>query len=135
MIDIENKVIDTVFAAVRTSYSTASCYGEYMKFSEDMIEEMKKKISIVGSDYVDMNVNENVLNFCIYSMRSADRADYPIMLETPCTKSFKLKFFAELFNLLPTANYEAQIDSEGMFFLKQIREDEIDLSVALLSED
>lgn len=30
MIDIENKVIDTVFTAVRTSYSTASCYGEYV---------------------------------------------------------------------------------------------------------
>ena len=30
MIDIENKVLDTVFAAVRTTYSGASCYGEYV---------------------------------------------------------------------------------------------------------
>ena len=30
MIDIENKVIDTVFAAVRTAYTNAECYGEYV---------------------------------------------------------------------------------------------------------
>ena len=30
MIDIENKVINDVFAAVRTAYSGASCYGEYV---------------------------------------------------------------------------------------------------------
>ena len=30
MIDIENKVINDVFAAVRSSYSGASCYGEYV---------------------------------------------------------------------------------------------------------
>lgn len=30
MIDIENKVLDTVFAAVRTSYTNAQCYGEYV---------------------------------------------------------------------------------------------------------
>lgn len=30
MIDIENKVLDTVFKAVQASYSDASCYGEYV---------------------------------------------------------------------------------------------------------
>ena len=30
MIDIENKVIDTVFNAVRTAYPAAQCYGEYV---------------------------------------------------------------------------------------------------------
>ena len=30
MIDIENKVINDVFTAVRTAYSGASCYGEYV---------------------------------------------------------------------------------------------------------
>lgn len=30
MIDIENKIINDVFDAVRASYSTASCYGEYV---------------------------------------------------------------------------------------------------------
>ena len=30
MIDIENKVLDTVFNAVQSAYSTASCYGEYV---------------------------------------------------------------------------------------------------------
>ena len=30
MIDIENKVIDTVFAAVRATYPNAQCYGEYV---------------------------------------------------------------------------------------------------------
>lgn len=30
MIDIENKVLDTVFTAVRTQYASANCYGEYV---------------------------------------------------------------------------------------------------------
>ena len=30
MIDIENKVINDVFTAVRSAYSGASCYGEYV---------------------------------------------------------------------------------------------------------
>lgn len=30
MIDIENKILDTVFTAVRTTYTTAQCYGEYV---------------------------------------------------------------------------------------------------------
>lgn len=30
MIDIENKVLDTVFTAVKTQYSGANCYGEYV---------------------------------------------------------------------------------------------------------
>ena len=30
MIDIENKVLNTVFNAVQAAYSTASCYGEYV---------------------------------------------------------------------------------------------------------
>ena len=30
MIDIENKVLDTVFAAVRNQYTNANCYGEYV---------------------------------------------------------------------------------------------------------
>ena len=30
MIDIENKVIDTVFKAVRATYPSAQCYGEYV---------------------------------------------------------------------------------------------------------
>lgn len=30
MIDIENKILDTVFTAVRTIYTTAQCYGEYV---------------------------------------------------------------------------------------------------------
>ena len=30
MIDIENKVINDVFTAVRTAYTGASCYGEYV---------------------------------------------------------------------------------------------------------
>lgn len=30
MIDIENKILDTVFTAVRTTYATAQCYGEYV---------------------------------------------------------------------------------------------------------
>jgi hypothetical protein len=30
MIDIENKVINDVFSAVRSAYSGASCYGEYV---------------------------------------------------------------------------------------------------------
>lgn len=30
MIDIENKVLDTVFKAVQASYPGASCYGEYV---------------------------------------------------------------------------------------------------------
>lgn len=30
MIDIENKVINDVFTAVRTAYAEASCYGEYV---------------------------------------------------------------------------------------------------------
>jgi hypothetical protein len=30
MIDIENKVIDTVFSAVRSAFSNAQCYGEYV---------------------------------------------------------------------------------------------------------
>ena len=30
MIDIENKVINDVFTAVRYAYSGASCYGEYV---------------------------------------------------------------------------------------------------------
>jgi hypothetical protein len=30
MIDIENKIINDVFDAVRASYPTASCYGEYV---------------------------------------------------------------------------------------------------------
>ena len=30
MIDIENKILDTVFTAVCTTYATAQCYGEYV---------------------------------------------------------------------------------------------------------
>lgn len=30
MIDIENKVLDTVFAAVKGVYTSANCYGEYV---------------------------------------------------------------------------------------------------------
>ena len=30
MIDIENKVLNDVFAAVRANFSTAQCYGEYV---------------------------------------------------------------------------------------------------------
>ena len=33
MIEIENKVLDTVFKAVQTEYSDCACYGEYVEES------------------------------------------------------------------------------------------------------
>ena len=105
------------------------------EFSEETINELQRKISIIGADYIDVIANENVLNFCIYTMRSADRADYPVFLSQPSTKSFKLKFTAETLNLLPKGKYKIEIDADGCLYMKQIREDEISVEIMLLAEE
>lgn len=106
-----------------------------LELDEDTINELQKKISIIGADYIDVDANENVLNFNIYTMRSADRADYPIFLNTPASKNFHLKFTAETLNLLPKGKYNLEVDAEGCLSLYQIREDDIKVQIALLAED
>lgn len=105
------------------------------EFDEETIDQLQRKISIIGADYIDVIANENVLNFCIYTLRSADRADYPVFLTQPATKSFKLKFTAETLNLLPKGKYKIEIDADGCLNMKQIREDEISVEIMLLAEE
>lgn len=105
------------------------------EFDEETIDQLQRKISLIGADYIDVIANDNVLNFCIYTMRSADRADYPVFLSQPSTKSFKLKFTAETLNLLPKGKYKIEIDADGCLYMKQIREDEISVEIMLLAEE
>lgn len=104
-------------------------------FDEETINEIQKKISIIGGDYIDVMANEKVLNFCIYTMRSADRADHPIFLESDAAKQFQLKFSAGIISMLPKGKYDVEIDADGCMVLKQIREDEIKLQIMLLAEE
>lgn len=103
--------------------------------TEDMINEIQKKISIIGGNYIDVEPKDNVLNLFIYTMQSADTAEYPILLEQPATQEFKSKYNAAIFSLIPKGDYETEIDLNGCIFLKQKRDDEIKLSIMLLSED
>ena len=84
---------------------------------------------------IDVEPKDNVLNLFIYTMQSADTAEYPILLEQPATQEFKSKYNAAIFSLIPKGDYETEIDLNGCIFLKQKREDEIKLSIMLLSED
>ena len=106
-----------------------------VEFDEETINELQRKISIIGADYIDVSANDNVLNFNVYTMRSADRADYPIFLSQPAAKQFNLKFTAETLNLLPKGKYNIEIDAEGCLWLNQEREDEIKLQIMLLAEE
>lgn len=105
-----------------------------LDFTEEQINELQRRISLVGADYIDISAKDNVLNFCIYSMRSADRADFPITLETPAVKDVNLKFAAEVLTLLPRGNYKMEIDADGCMNLKQVRDDGIELEIMLLAE-
>lgn len=104
-------------------------------FDEETINELQKKISIIGGDYIDVMANEKVLNFCIYTMRSADRADHPVFLEQDASGQFQLKFAAGIVSMLPKGQYNLEIDAGGCLYLKQIREDEISLEIMLLAEE
>ena len=106
-----------------------------VEFDEETINELQRKISIIGADYIDVTANENVLNFNVYTMRSADRADYPIFLNQPAAKSFSLKFTADTLNLLPKGKYKIDIDADGCLVLVQEREDDIKLQIMLLAEE
>lgn len=106
-----------------------------VEFDQETIKELQRKISIIGADYIDVTANENVLNFNVYTMRSADRADYPIFLSQPAAKNFNLKFTAETLNLLPEGKYKIEIDADGCLVLEQEREDEIKLKIMLLAEE
>lgn len=106
-----------------------------MKLDEEKINEIQKKISIIGGNYIDVASVDSLLNLFIYTMQSADTAEYPIQLETPAAKEFKSKYNASIFPLIPKGDYDVEIDGDGCMFLKQIREDEIKLSIMLLSED
>ena len=106
-----------------------------VEFDEETINELQRKISIIGADYIDVSANENILNFNVYTMRAADRADYPIFLSAPAAKNFNLKFTAETLNLLPKGKYSIDIDADGCLFLTQEREDDIKLQIMLLAEE
>ena len=103
--------------------------------TEEMINEIQKNISIIGGNYIDVEPKDKVLNLFIYTMQSADTAEYPILLEQPAAQEFKSKYNAAIFSLIPKGDYETEIDLNGCIFLKQKREDEIKLSIMLLSED
>ena len=103
--------------------------------TEEMINEIQKNISIIGGNYIDVEPKDKVLNLFIYTMQSADTAEYPILLEQPAAQEFKSKYNAAIFSLIPKGDYEKEIDLNGCIFLKQKREDEIKLSIMLLSED
>lgn len=102
---------------------------------EDMIDQIQRKISLVGGDYIDVTANDHLLNFCIYTMRSADKADHPVFLEKNPTKFFSLKFAAQILNLIPKGKYKMEIDSDGAISLVQERENGIRLEIMLLAEE
>ena len=106
-----------------------------LRLDEEKINEIQKKISIIGGNYIDIAPADTLLNFFIYTMQSADTAEYPILLETPGAREFKSKYNASIFSLIPKGNYDVEIDGDGCMFFKQVREDEIKLSIMLLSED
>lgn len=106
-----------------------------VEFDQETIKEIQRKISIIGADYIDVTSNDNVLNFNVYTMRSADRADYPVFLEQPAAKPFAIKFTAEALNLLPEGKYKIEIDADGCLVLFQEREDDIKLKIMLLAEE
>ena len=133
-IDDQNEACNIYFRnegrADKLTLSAGDCTLDTFKSAFNVLAEHASDAVL---DFTEEQINE-LQRRIIYSMRSADRADFPITLETPAAKDVNLKFAAEVLTLLPRGNYKMEIDADGCMNLKQVRDDGIELEIMLLAE-
>ena len=103
-----------------------------IKLSIGQIQQLKKMTNLIEASDIKFIVNGDICNIALSNPKRYDNFEQSYPNEVEAQTPFKITVLPTGIELMPVANYEVNIDKEGLVHFHQIREDEMDINFYLM---